>query len=611
MAGLCLNGRVNVSLNEHLHGLNAEVLKALARKLDLNVAGMTRKEHFADAVARGVAADLPGVVARLADAERHYLAESIARGELIGAREFHAKYGVACPRPTASVSWAAKDAALLTLFVHVPRSRFEQDYGLVPELTQPLRVLLPKPAPLQAQAESALPSTFHFKHRWQDGEEDRPIHVFESESVAPAELPRVLRLIQGGRVRVTDASRRPTDASSRLLSEVLVAPDFALDPPPKQRDEETELAGSVRGHAWGVLAQQCGWAKARGGILTLTAAGQSCSAGFNLEQFRLGVERYLGDDDFDELNRINHIRGQSGKGRRSMSNPATRKEAVEAALQQFPTGQWLSFVEARRLIDASGHYWNVLATDRSGLYFGEPQYGWIPDTDDLNSQFLRALFLESLATLGLLDVAYVYPHHLWPEFSRHWGIDELSFCGRYDGLLYVRLNPLGAYALGFTDRYDLRAEEKPKLFRVLPNHDLVLADGLLNLADRVTLELLAAPKSDLVWTLDAERMLTHVEGGGAFAELRDFLEGNAAEGLPETVRVFLAGLESKLGACLARREAVLLEWSDEALAHLIATSAGMNKLCFHAGGGRLVVPADNLGAFTRALKRLGYVLPRK
>jgi hypothetical protein len=50
------------------------------------------------------------------------------------------------------------------------------------------------------------------------------------------------------------------------------------------------------------------------------------------------------------------------------------------------------------------------------------------------------LFLESLATLGLLDVAYVYPHHLWPEFSGHWGTDDLCFCGRYDGLLYARPN---------------------------------------------------------------------------------------------------------------------------------------------------------------------------
>jgi len=241
----------------------------------------------------------------------------------------------------------------------------------VPEVAQALRALLPEPAPLQAKAEPALPSVFHFKHRWRNWEEDRPIHVFESERIAPAELPRVLRLIQSGKIKVTDAGRRPTDASSRLLSEALLLPDFALDPPTDRRDERTELAGAVRGHAWGVLAQQCGWCKARGGILTLTPAGQSCSAGFNLGQFRVGVDRFFANDDFDELSRVNHIRGQSGKGQRSMSHPVVRKQGVKEALQQFPTGQWLSFAEARRLVDASGYDWNVLSSDRSGLYFGE------------------------------------------------------------------------------------------------------------------------------------------------------------------------------------------------------------------------------------------------
>jgi hypothetical protein len=54
----------------------------------------------------------------------------------------------------------------------------------------------------------------------------------------------------------------------------------------------------------------------------------------------------------------------------------------------------------------------------------------------------------------------------------------------------------------------------------------------------------------------------------------------------------------------------LLEWADEALARLIATSSGTNRLCFHAGANRLVVPAENLTAFGRAVKKLGYVLPR-
>jgi hypothetical protein len=358
------------------------------------------------------------------------------------------------------------------------------------------------------------------------------------------------------------------------------------------------------------LVQQCGWAKCRSGALALTDAGKGILERFTPDKFRAGLSLALANDEFDELNRVNHIRGQSGKARRYLSKPGLRKTALREAMQPFPAGQWIKFEEARRIAEASPEHWGVLQHSYSGLYFAELQYGCIQEAAGINRQFLRAFLMESLATLGVVDIAFIYPHRLWPDLSGLWGTDDLYFCGRYDGLLYVRLNPLGAYALGFSEDYDLRAEAKAKLFRVLPNHDLVLAHGPLNPADRATLELIALPRSDVVWTLDTERMLTHVESGGALRELRDFLEANATEGLPETVRVFLAGLEAKLGCCTARRDAVLLEWTADALVELTATSAGTNRLCFYAGQNRLVVPAQHVAAFARAAKRLGYVIPQ-
>ena len=90
---------------------------------------------------------------------------------------------------------------------------------------------------------------------------------------------------------------------------------------------------------------------------------------------------------------------------------------------------------------------------------------------------------------------------------------------------------------------------------------------------------------------------------------RFLLDHNATEQLPETVTVFLADLEQKLGACRAARPGFLIEWADPALSHLLATSPGTNKLCHHAGDSRLVVAKDELAAFRRAAKKLGYVVP--
>jgi hypothetical protein len=49
-----------------------------------------------------------------------------------------------------------------------------------------------------------------------------------------------------------------------------------------------------------------------------------------------------------------------------------------------------------------------------------------------------------------VDIAYVFPHHLWPELGDRWGKDEMSFCSGMTGCS-TRLNGLGAFV--FDQRY--------------------------------------------------------------------------------------------------------------------------------------------------------------
>jgi hypothetical protein len=364
----------------------------------------------------------------------------------------------------------------------------------------------------------------------------------------------------------------------------------------------------VRAHAWGVLVQQCGWAKAQRGELKLTTEGQAMLREFTPDAFRAGVARFLADGDFDELHRINHIRGQTGKGRRWISDPGLRKTSLNSALDGLPIGEWLDYEEVYRVAVASGEEWDVLTEDAGVLYFAELQYGVINDLGGLNSQYLRALLLESFATLGLIDVGYVYPHSRWPDLSDSWGIDSLSYCGRYDGLLYVRLNPLGAYALGYAERYEAAISAGPKALQVLPSLEIRATIGSLNAADCAMLELMASRRDEQVWRLDQERILSHVEAGGAMAGLRQFLEHNAEGGLPEEVATCLAAIELRIGAFKRARDAVLIEWEDEQLARYLAGESSTTALCHHAGGDRLVVPKEQLPAFRRAVRKLGFVV---
>ena len=603
-----------ISLHDHLLSLNAEVLKGWVRRMGLPAKGLTRKEHFLAVIEQELKERLPSTLERLSVAERQFLAECAHQRHVVSAATFQARYGVPCPQPSRYYSYHHEVEWLTPFIARETAYGGGEESGLVGDLAEPLRALLPAPPGVQARVSGPIPQTWSDDHPDRGGGRERTVHSFEGERIGPAELDRVLRLIQGGKVKVTEAKHRPTNATVRLVGGLLLEPDFALEEPQEHLGEFQKryytASGPVRAHAWPVVVQQCGWAKTRGGVLTLTDQGKELLRQFDAPRFRAGVAELLDDSEFDELQRINHIRGQGGKAKRWLTAPSDRKGAILRAMATFPVGQWLAFGEARRLIEASGESWNVLEGGGGFLHFFEPQYGLINDGAGLRSQFLRAFIMETLATLGLADIAYVYPHHRWPDLYGSLNGD-LPFCGRYDGLLYVRLNPLGAYGLGLSEAYEFRPPERDQLFRVLPNLDLVLNGQALNPADRAGLELLATPQADAVWRLDAERILTHVETGGSFASLRDFLEANAASGVPDTARVFLDGLEAKLGACRSRCKAVLLEWADPALAQLIATSSGLKRLCHYAGENRLVVPAANLTAFTRALKRLGYVVPRE
>jgi hypothetical protein len=120
---------------------------------------------------------------------------------------------------------------------------------------------------------------------------------------------------------------------------------------------------------------------------------------------------------------------------------------------------------------------------------------------------------------------------------------------------------------------------------------------------------MAVPQGERIWVLDGERILSHVESGGTLAELRQFLEANAADGLTESVRDFLASIDHRIRAFRRAREAVLLEWEDQALVGRLAVDPATREHCMQAGSNWLVVPKDQLAPFRQALKKLGFVLP--
>ena len=108
---------------------------------------------------------------------------------------------------------------------------------------------------------------------------------------------------------------------------------------------------------------------------------------------------------------MNAIRGQTGKGRRGMTDPADRREAIAAALAECPVGQWVSADDFLKYLRAAGHEFEVTKAPWR-LYFSEAQYGSLGDANTwriLEFRYLLCFLMEYAGTLGLLDLAYLPP----------------------------------------------------------------------------------------------------------------------------------------------------------------------------------------------------------
>ena len=127
-------------------------------------------------------------------------------------------------------------------------------------------------------------------------------------------------------------------------------------------------------------------------------------------------------------------------------------------LRECPAQKWLTIDELFRLLKVLTQDYYV-SRDPWKLYIGEQQYGSLGYEGDyawetLQGRFVLAFLFEYAATLGLIDVAYISPDGARNDFRDRWGTDDLSCLSRYDGLMFFRINSLGGWCLGLTDKYE-------------------------------------------------------------------------------------------------------------------------------------------------------------
>jgi len=598
---------LRVALNEYMTSEELKKLAALTKEKP-----PTRKAELADLIVRHLAgAGLRRVWQSLDDLERAAVAEVVHSSTTrFHAERFIAKYGRDPVRGTEDrTAYHRSPSRLDFLFYGI---------GTMPDdLKARLAGFVPPPIETTVQVFADLPETHGVSFsRWNritrsidEGTEGVPLAIHQTESIAQRELLSILRLIDAGKVSVSDKTRRPASTTIAMITNVLERGDYYPRLPVKDKWHD-ENAGPIRAFAWPLLLQAGGLAQLSGSKLRLTKAGRRALGEAAAETIRVLWKKWVDTPVLDELSRIDCVKGQSGKGRRGLTAVSARRGAIAGGLARCPDGAWILTDEFCRFLRASGCVFSVTRSAWD-LYLSEPQYGSLGVDNGarlLDERYLYCLLLEYAATLGMIDVALIPPSGARHDYGNLWGTDDLVYFSRYDGLIYLRVTPLGAYCLDVSSKYQPAPVVLRPALRVLPTLEVVAVGAKLEPGDRLLLDAYAIRVSDFEWRLDAEMLLDATESGRSVGEIREFLTFRSGDAIPGTViRLFeeVAGRASKIRD---RGLVRLIECSDPTLAALVASDSRTRKYCMRAGDRHLVVPKRSEAGFRRALRELGYLL---
>lgn len=606
------------TLSEALLSMKSDSLGAMVRQLPIPTPRPTRKADMAAVIKRHLSgASLRKLWDGLDAMQQRAVGEALygPRGEFEPDR-FQAKYG---SLPAGLGPMGYREVSPLGFFLY-SETRYPGTATVVPgDLAERLRAFVPPPPEATLAAVDELPEAVEQRERGYVAAGKTPKYRRvalvrrDMERAAPRDLLAVLRLIDRGEVAASAKTRQASAAAMRRIGEVLDGGDF-FDPAEKKKRRWDQVAGPVRAFAWPWLVQAARLAEVRGSRLALTKTGRAALGAPPAETLRRLWQRWLKNTLLDEFSRIDDVKGQTrGKGRRAMTAATNRRETIAAALARCPENRWVCFDAFSRFMRAASFRFGI-TRDPWSLYLADPHYGSLGyagahDWDLLEGRYLLCLLFEYAATLGLVDVAYTEPHGARLDFTDNWGTDELAYLSRYDGLEYFRLNSLGAWCLGVASTYEPGAPPARASLTVFP--DLRLrAEGPLPPDESLLLETYASTEAEGVWRLDRDKALSAIENGHDIGELRAFLAARDDQSLPELVEGFLRNVARGAGALAPKGTALLVECADAEVADRIANDKETASLCMAAGERRLAVPMKSEDAFRKAVRKLGYGLPR-
>jgi hypothetical protein len=498
---------------------------------------------------------------------------------------------------------------------------FDDDFRLPVDLLTVLQTLLPKAQGDGGQSIQAfrnLPPAETYRNP--AGKTiDLALTSAATEAHAIHDVLATLRMIEAGKIKINVNTLTPGQASLKVLNGALSLREYA----------GTEGAASMRAseaiRTFGLItiAIGAGWAVPdEAGRLMPTNAGAAFLSQPGAESFREGFDTWLTSTVHDEVTRIGALRGAPNAMAMYGTPPPIRRDALMQTLSVLPVGQWLDVESVFRMVLSTGNDFEVETQDLSHLWIGA--YGnWgnqqLGRTDSevywrvVKCQLMLALLFEPLACFGAVDLAYLPPHS--GVFYR--GLRAPASLGavlsRYDVLRFVRITALGQYLIGVTDAYDAPGLASGPALRVLPNRQIVVASRMAGMAaGHPVLSKFCDQISDDVYQLAPAKLIKTVEKHDmAVADVIAYLERESAAPLPQPVRLALEDVDKRGRLVNDMGGARLFQVDDAHLALELEHDRVLQRSGCRRSGDWIVVPADNVTAFRRRMRELGYAVKAK
>lgn len=565
----------------------------------------TRKDQLlALLLAQFQAEKLPALWAKLDATQQMAVAEACHHTHGVHLPDrFYARHGADpaffITQGKSSFSYHHKEITALHLFFQTDG----KEYVLPSDIRAQLAGFVPVPPENTLRTlEGEPPSLFK-----SEDDEEVKVRLCYTEQEAQSNLILMLRSIEQGKLSASAKTGMPSASSQNTISTLLVEGDFYQDSEPQSKDSTP--IGPIKAVAWPLLLQAGGLAQVNGSKLALTPAGIKALAAPPEKTLRKLWQKWVKSTLLDEFSRVDVIKGQKSSGRVMTALPP-RREAVEEGLCACPPNTWLTLDELLRYMQAEEIDLDI-CHDPWRLYICEKEYGSLgyggtPLFYLLTTPYAQCLLLEYCATLGMIDVGLIHPREAEQHFGGHWGTDDLEFLSRYDGLLYLRLNSLGAYCLGLSEQYEKQKTRPRVKIAVQANLSFSIQEGQLSAAETLMLENWAVAESEQSWRLDKAKTLASFERGQQQQEILDFLQETDPQELPQQISHFFNQCQRQAQALKLSTTCLLLECTNSEIAAQIADHPQTRSLCMRAGENYLVVKQSQETKFRQAVRLAGF-----